>query len=154
MQQKHTPWAEAKGFFWIFLFASYEQQSFVFGCVLYFIVHDQSINSYLFSLAFEGYRRLCLSTGTESDTSEHSPSFFDITLCMRVCVCVFRCIVWEWEVGEKKKDTHYTHMHSIVWYLLSPLLTAAHKKFTESPPFCFHQHITLSSYYANEITAL
>lgn len=91
---------------------------------------------------------LCLFTETESNyRSKHSPFIF----CHHAVYCVR---VRGRRKKKKDRHTHCTHTHSVVWYLLSPLLTAAHKKFTESPPFCFHQHITLSSYYANEITAL
>lgn len=45
---------------------------------------------------------------------------------------------------------------SIVLYCICFLLflTKACEKFTVGGGVCFHQHITLSSYYANEITAL
>lgn len=82
--------------------------------------------------------------GWSNYRSKRPPSFLP-PRC--VCACVPHVRL------QGKMNTH-AHALLAVCYLLSLLLTAAHKKFTEEPLFCFHQHITLSSYYANEITAL
>lgn len=81
---------------------------------------------------------------------------------------IFRILVFITETGssykhsihfafccEKKRQKIETRTSS-VQYGICFLLFKQHpiKKFTECPPFCFHQHITWNSYYANEITAL
>lgn len=146
MKQGHVPWAEAKVFL-LLLFARYEQQSFVFVCFCFVFYCAWTV--YWLLLVFSGIWRI----STSSVCSPGLKATTDPSILLHFLPS--RCVLCESERKEKRKThTHCTHTHSVVWYLLSPLLTAAHKKFTESPPFCFHQHITLSSYYANEITAL
>lgn len=144
-----TTFPEPKMFFFLLLLVHYSDMSRSILSLfdLYFIAHGKSIDSRLFPLAFEGYWHPLFAHG--SWKQEHSALPF---IVLPSC-CVFVSVYCARVRGREKRKTH-SHLHSAVWYLLSPLLTAAHKKFTESPSFCFHQRFTLSSYYANEITAL
>ena len=83
---------------------------------LFVLLHaDCLLTLTLFSFAFEGYWRPLFV----QDSSIPFHCFAVAFVCL--------CTVWDWEEGNN------TRMHSAVCYLLSPLLTAAHKKFTESP---------------------